>query len=436
MASSSKKQAVSTKSALLKEIQELAAKSNSSVTRNFYRENSKYSEADWQKFFPKFNDFLAAAGLDIPSETSEISGDKWTIALPRTNIHTLEQLVEYCEIDLSVWEVERFVANKWDANAGAGETMPLFQIKAFLKKKAEVVAVRKEIEELKELAKSTARSPKYIARPAQISGNMLEINVPDAHFGKLSWGVETGHENYDTKIAQATFMRALETLLDRTKAHKFDEVLFVVGNDLFNSDDIEGRTTKGTSVSTDGRYHKTFYKVRTTIIASIERLRQVAPVKVVMVSGNHDELSVWHLGDSLECYFHQYKDVEIDNAPRPRKYHQFGNVMLMFTHGDKGKRADYPLLMATENSVMFGATKYREAHTGHTHMTKLDEQHGVRVRVLPALCPPDDWHSEQGFVCNLRNAEAYVWNRNEGLVGIALYSDDAQEPITTKRVIG
>src|SRR6185437_7298527 len=133
------------------------------------------------------------------------------------------------------------------------------------------------------------------------------------------------------------------------------------------------------------------------MVRAIEKLRQIAPVKVVIVSGNHDQLSCWHLGDSLECYFHNYTDVEIDNLPRQRKYHQFGNVMVMFTHGHKGKRQDYPLLMATEQPQMFGSTKFRECHTGHNHMTKLDEQHGVRVRVLPALCAPDDWLATNGI---------------------------------------
>jgi hypothetical protein len=86
---------------------------------------------------------------------------------------------------------------------------------------------------------------------------------------------------------------------------------------------------------------------------------------VKMVPGNHDTLSTWCLGHSLECWFHATPDVMIDNEPRNRKYHQFGQVILMFTHGDKGKRPNYPLVMATEQPQMFGATVHREAHTGH-----------------------------------------------------------------------
>lgn len=439
---SSKNIRVPSKRELIADLKQVAIKfPDSPITRNFYRGNGKFTDADWQYYFPSFQHFLAHAGIepinkkpDQP-ETITVAGDKLDIFLPKTRIHTLPELLAHCEVDLQEYEVITFVVNKWEMNTKREGIAPLFQVKATLKKRVAINNIRKEIELLKDDAKKNGRTPSPVVRSILRSGNLLEINIPDAHFGKLAWGVETGYENYDTSIAEKIFIRALETLLDRVKSHKFDQVLFVVGNDLFNSDDQEGRTTKGTNVTTDGRYHKTFYKVRRCITKCIERLRQIAPVKVLMVSGNHDQMSVWHLGDSLECYFHKYADVEIENTPIYRKYHQHGQVMLMFTHGDKAKRTDYPLLMASEQREMWGSTRFRECHTGHTHMTKMDEQHGVRVRVLPALCPPDDWHAENGFVGNLRNAEAYVWNKDEGLVNQAFYNDESQPAITTSREI-
>ena len=363
-------------------------------------------------------------------QVSEISGDKWTISLPSTRIHTLEQLIEFCDIDLTEWEVERFIANKWEVGAnlqdGKGITVePLFQVKAFLKRKNDAIFLRKEVEELKQLAKRNAQLPTKIARVRQTkTGYMLEINLTDHHFGKMAWGEETGYENYDIKIAEKVFWRAFSSILERVKGYEFEEIWFVVGNDLFNSDDVEGRTTKGTYVTTDARYQKTFAVVRTVMVNAIEQLRTYTRlVKVIMVSGNHDQLGVWHLGDSLECYFHKYNDVSIDNTPRFRKYHSFGDVLIMFTHGHKGKLKDYPLLMATEASELFGKCKHREAHTGHRHTKEVEEQHGVRVRRLSALCPPDDWHSENTFVGNLRASEAFIWHRTEGLVGTVIYTD-------------
>ena len=277
-------------------------------------------------------------------ETNEISGNKWNIVLPKTRIHTLEQLVEYANIDLELWHVERLIINKWEVGAKIGEELevtPLFQVKAFLVRKKAVENARKEIEELKELAKREASLPIKIRKLNKTSGYVLEIDIADHHFGKLAWKQETGDQNYDTKIALQCFQRALGTILERVSTYTFDEILFIIGNDLFNSDDVEGRTTKGTYVSSDVRYQKTFAVVRTAMIDAIETLRRLTKqVRVVMVSGNHDHLSVWHLGDSLECYFHKYDDVAIDNSPKYHKYYQYGKVMIAWTHGDKGKIKD------------------------------------------------------------------------------------------------
>ena len=448
-----------TKKQILADIRQVhKANESGNTTRAYYRKNGKY-ESHYPKHWATFAEFLDEAGIinEKPQasqpEVSEVVGDKWTVSMPKTRIHTLPQLIEYFEVDESIWEVVRFTCNKWegfyvDKAVGSStywskpkadaHVLPLFQVKAEFKKKKDIVLAKKEIDELiayaKELIKEVP-AKQTVYRENFMSGNMLEINIPDVHFGKLAWPGETGHEPYDTKIAEAMYQRAVDALLFRAKGYRFDEVLFVVGNDLLNSDDAENQTTSGTVVTTDGRYQKSFRVARRAVIAAIEKCRAVAPVKVIVVPGNHDNLSAWHLGESLEIYFERYSDVQVENEPTPRKYHQFGKVGLMFCHGHKGKRNDYPLQFATERSDIFGSTKFREIHCGHTHMTKLDEQHGVRVRVLPALCPPDDWHSENGYTGNLRNAEGYVWNREEGLIATVFYCDDAQPQIKTKTVL-
>jgi hypothetical protein len=110
------------------------------------------------------------------------------------------------------------------------------------------------------------------------------------------------------------------------------------------------------------------------------------------------------------------------NAAAPRKYIQHGKCMILFTHGDKGKQDNYPLLMATERPEMFGATAHREIHVGHTHQLRIKEHMGVRVRVTPSLSAADAWHSELHFVGNKRAAEAFVWSPTEGLVAQATYT--------------
>lgn len=298
-------------------------------------------------------------------------------------------------------------------------------------KEARAQEARAEIESIKNLDRTVAPP----AKPALVTSNMLQIAVADAHLGKLSWDRETGHESYDTKIADAMYRRAQSTLFERAKGVKIDKVLILLGNDMINSDTAEGTTTRGTQVSNDGRYHKTYYRARTLAIDSIEQARKIAPVYVVILPGNHDRLAMFHIGDALEMYFHGQSDVIIDNAPTSRKYFQYGKVMLMFCHGDREKRGDLAGIMAAEQPAMWGVTKFREAHIGHLHQTRTEEKNGVRVRILPSISPPDAWHSEQGYVGNLRSAEGYIWNAEEGLIGQVFYTDDGQKPITTKREI-
>lgn len=340
-------------------------------------------------------------------------------------VRSLDDLIRVCEIDTETWEIERWVANKWemgytDAKSEA-HTRPLFQVKAWLRKRTARITIQQEIASLLEDAKR-----KVPARPVRVkpvaSGYMLEIAIPDLHVGKLAWAKETGEANYDSAIAERVFLDAVDALLARTASYRFEQIVFPVGNDLLNTDNPQGTTTRGTPQATDSRYQKSFTLARRLMTDTIDRLRSLAPVHVVMVPGNHDTLTTWHLGDSLACYFHKTPGVVIDNEPRQRKYHQFGKVMLMFTHGDKGKRPNYPLVMATEQPDMWGATVHREAHTGHLHQLRVEELHGVRVRISPALCPADAWHAEQMYTGNARAAEAFVWHREEGMVGTAIYT--------------
>lgn len=360
------------------------------------------------------------ASLKVDGDSAEVS------RLSPEPVRTLADLIRVCEIDTETWEIERWVANKWEqAHTDAkkqSHVTPLFQVKAWLKRKKLQLAIRDEIAALVDDAKRRIPARPVSKRTNTSSGYMLEIAIPDLHIGKLAWGKETGEANYDSKIAEAVFLEALDALIARTSSYQFDQIVFPVGNDLLNADNAQNTTTRGTPQTSDSRYQKSFTIARQLMTRAIDRLRRLAPVHVILVPGNHDTLSTWHLGDSLACYFHQTPDVVIDNEPRHRKYHQFGSVMLMFTHGDKGKRPNYPLVMATEQPQMFGATVHREAHTGHLHQMRVEELHGVKVRISPALCPADAWHAENMYTGNARAAEAFVWSATEGMVGTAIYT--------------
>jgi len=297
------------------------------------------------------------------------------------------------------------------------------------KKSAEVA---REIDRRVELARdeiaamvadASARMPRRLPKPRpKPTGIMLELMIPDLHLGKLAWGEETGYGNYDSKEACRLYREAVSTLVARTAHWSPEFITLIVGNDFFHSDNKQGTTTKGTPLDNDSRFAKMFRAGRQMMTDVIEALHAHAPVRVICQPGNHDSQSAWLLGEALECWFRHTPTVEVLNAPTPRKYMEWGAVLLMWEHGDKGKREDTPLLMAVEQPEAFGRTAFREIHTGHLHKVQTNERMGIRVRVCPALCDADAWHSESHYVGNMRQAEAFVWSKEEGLIAQAFYT--------------
>ena len=341
------------------------------------------------------------------------------------HVRTLADLIRVCEIDTNEWSVDSFTCNKWEAAAkddtGRMVSRPLFQVKAIMKRKVAVLAARLEIDALKAEAKKAIK-PRPAPKRARPQGeHLLEISIPDLHVGKLAWSEETLGANYDHKIALDLYRAALDALIARTAAFRFSQIVLPVGNDFYHADTKSGMTTAGTPLDTDSRWHKTFVAGRRLMVEAVERLRAIAPVTVVVVPGNHDAHATFCLGDSLECWYHSTPDVAVWNQPSQRKYMQHGKVMLLWTH-KPAKGDSLPLLMATERPEMFGSTVHREAHVGHLHQLRVSESMGVRVRVSPALCPADAWHSENLFVLNKRAAEAFVWHPEDGLVSMAVYT--------------
>lgn len=367
----------------------------------------------------------ASAPVYEPQEGHRIIGDTWEISLPKTRIKTLDELIAACKVNLEEWQVERFIVNKWEVGAlveksGRIEVEPLYQVKAWLKRKRDVILAREEIARMREEAKRWM--PKLRPAKATPGDVMLEIAVSDLHVGRYAWGDGTGCGDYDSKIAIQRLNDAVAAMIERSKPMRPAKILMLVGNDLFNIDNLQNTTTQGTRQDTDTRYQKLFAEVRRAYVDLIGMALTVAPVHVIVVPGNHDTLSSWHLGDSLSLWFSRSPGVTVDNAPVPRKYYQWGKVGLMFCHGDKGKRINYPMVFASERPDIFGECVWKEVHTGHWHHTIAEDRYGVMVRVLPTLAAQSHWESENMYIGSIRAAEAFLWHKELGLLGTLIHA--------------
>jgi hypothetical protein len=351
------------------------------------------------------------------------AGDEATAYSVGRRIKTLEDLLTAAKVDTNAWRVKNWTANSWEQAANVdGEIVvtTLHQVKAFLEPNREG-NWRAVLDEMRGEMRRGSPAPLPLHPVRREGGVLLEIAIPDLHFGKWAWVDETGGR-YNMAEARRLFFWSIEELVAKAAHHDIERILFPVGNDFLHIDTPTATTTAGTPQDVHGTYRQLLRDGRRLAQAGIDRLAEIAPVDVVVVPGNHDSSAMYAIGEMLEDWYYNNPNVTVDNSPKTRKYYPYGRVLLGFTHGNDQRPDKLPLIMASEAREEWATAVFAEWHTGHLHTRKefrylpMDEFNGVRVRVIPSLCTADRWHYDKGYVAGVRSAEAYVWHRQRGLV--------------------
>lgn len=248
-------------------------------------------------------------------------------------------------------------------------------------------------------------------------GLLFELPMMDFHLGKLSWLEETG-QDYDLKIAEKLWRNVILDLI--SKAIKFgsiEKILFPIGQDFFHFDTPRGTTTAGTQLDTDTRWQKMFRKGVELLVWAIEELAKIAPVDVMWVPGNHDQMLSYAAVIGLYQRYSESTNIIVDTKASPRKYILFGKNLIGYSHGDKeGKRLQG--LMQIEAPELWGKSVFREFHIGHLHTEMTITNNGIVFRQISAITASDAWHGENGFLGSTRQAQAFIWDKACGLQAI------------------
>ena len=137
-----------------------------------------------------------------------------TLESKSLRITTLEQLLEACNVDLSVWKVDRYVVNKWEVGtkiaSGGVLVEPLFQVKAWL------VRIRPE-PILPVIQPVTASiTPCDFPKPSR-AGLHRALIWADPHFGFVR-DLQTGH------LTPFHDRRALDIIVQIAQATRPDRI--------------------------------------------------------------------------------------------------------------------------------------------------------------------------------------------------------------------
>ena len=333
----------------------------------------------------------------------KVNGDKATAEIKNSQqIYTLEQLIEVSGIDIKDWTVKRFTANSYGDN---------FQAKAEFERKLSNVT-KLIIEELKADAENYSPKVNPIKYKPIENGKLLVVNIADAHLGKLSCKELASH-NYDLKIAKEIYRKTLADLISKaTKQGDFDKIWYVVGNDYLTIDTPTNTTTAGTPQETDTRFAKIFKEGRELLVETINELAKIAPVHVIVMPGNHDRTSMFHIGDALECWFRNDENVTVDNSEKLRKYYTYGKNAYGITHGDTIKIDKLPQMGLVEYGAEWGAAKRRYFFVGHVHHLKCQNIQGTEIWTFPSVSGSDEYHQSHGYVGSTRNALAMIFSKD------------------------
>ena len=360
---------------------------------------------------------------DAEQVTQTHAGDVLEARSTSRRIKTVEDLLRHIEADMQRFEIAASEATKWETGDGEGSTLELHRVFVRLKPKAGP-STRECVEAMIQAASKPLRKPltKSVKAPKR-DGLWQVLVIADTHFAKYAWRETTGGDDYDLTIAERLVGEATEELLAMGDTYKPVRRTIALLGDLFHYDTPAGTTTSGTPLERDGRLQKMIAVGCDSLLGAIERSAATVPTDVTIVNGNHDETLTWAFQRIMQERFRNDRRVRIDGRYTGRQYVTHGRNLLGFVHGHRAKRK-LPQIMALEAAADWSQCPYREWHTGHFHSQAAEWQRpietldGVIVRTAPALCPPDDWHSVNGFIGSRQACETFIYSPEGGLTAM------------------
>ena len=280
-----------------------------------------------------------------------------------------------------------------------------------------------ETEVLRDLMSAVAgREPAGIPSPPlpELHGDFAAVvGLSDLHWGKYSDKTENW-EQYGREICRDRLFDCTQDAVARLLKLGTPEKFYVpIGSDFLHIDNDLGNTTRGTPQDMDGTPAEILISACELMEDWVGYLRSVAPVELVLMSGNHDRTLGLALLLYLDAFFRDDDGVTVQRDARPRAYRRYGSNLIGFVHGDGvHKTRDLAGHMAREAAEEWPMCEHKTVYTGHLHSERVevDTVYGVTRRQLPSLSGPDRWHARKGYIGTPKSLPIYVHDKDRGLI--------------------
>lgn len=341
------------------------------------------------------------------------SGKAELTAVLSKEIKTLDELIKYTNINTNIWNVDKYIQNFW-----GNEGNPSYQVKAWLSK-----IKTQESEVIKNLLENYKSSYKPISQKEVLTNksftneSCMVLSLCDFHIDKLDVGgcdVEKRIEEYNNTI---------DTLLYRSyHSHNLEQIIFVIGNDYFQTDSYHGTTVSGTKVDVGMEWDKAYERGFDLMVNTINKLKQFCKkLHIVLTPGNHSKTKEFYMVHALEVFFKTDSNITFDRTSNDLKVFTYGETALFFNHGNN-INDKLPLVFATTFYKEWGECKFKEIILGDKHhnseksIRTQGEAQGVRMRIMPATCGTDRWHLDNLFTNAIKAGVALIYDKNKGKI--------------------
>ena len=243
----------------------------------------------------------------------------------------------------------------------------------------------------------------------------------DLHLGLLAWNQESGTD-YNLELATAQLRSAYDYLFECSPASRVGIVVDL--GDLLEADNQKNVTPKsGNVLSVDSRYPKVLRAAYEALIYAVDKaLQKHEIVYFYNIEGNHDVSSGHAIREVIRTAFRDNPRVIVNESPAPIKYHQHGQVLLQFAHGDGMKMRQAGEVMAHDCQDIFSSTKYRYSHLGHFHTDSVYDGKLCRVESHRNLAPTNAWAFHMGYRAQPGTMKSITYSASRGEISRNLFT--------------
>jgi len=365
------------------------------------------------------------------SEPEQIINSKTSIDLNKDGSQTSSKLIEMSEneakdvnfllkchgYDSNNWDLISARNNIWNSYSKQDGIMTLYSSKITVKPRTKYLWNEEDVQKLFDNLHTDFKNKIHIS-PTQYekNGNLLIVPIADLHYGLLSDKFSTGND-YNLEIAEQVYYYAINDVLNRYSNRKFEKVLFIVGNDFINADNLSGTTQKGTPQDNSSLWFNTVDKATQLVVNGTDMLTKIAPVDIVYVPSNHDLHTMFGIMQTIKAWYRNDDNVNVDDSPLPRKYYKFGKTLLPLSHDIKIKEA--LKIITSEGKDDWSNSEHIICLIAHLHQAMVYEKQGyLEIWRLPCISGWSRWSNNQGYIQSEKKNQCFVVNGELGIMDI------------------